>query len=253
MQHRPESNSSAQSAAENILGGGDNTAARSADDNFPGSLPNPATAVSAMAASSISRSTSSSAAIMAKRMDRKTLETDSVASSSQRAEEQEPGRGGTSKKLSMLSKLESFDSITSSSSSGSDFVADVSEGSNAGLGLAGASSPRLGGGSGIVGMKVKDLVKMTDPIEFHEALTLPFTGDASVDAYYSRIEEVMSRDLSSVSILFVLFCQFCFGRWPFLCPLAAVRQHNAISVCILAAECLSFCCWRNVFAHSFPH
>lgn len=57
-----------------------------------------------------------------------------------------------------------------------------------------------GGGPGVVEVKAKDLAKMTHPIAFHEGLTLPFTGDSSVEAYYERIEEIMSPYIEAVDV-----------------------------------------------------
>lgn len=42
------------------------------------------------------------------------------------------------------------------------------------------------------------MAAMKDPGTFHEALTLPFTGDRSVESYFERLEGIMSRDLSQV-------------------------------------------------------
>lgn len=72
-----------------------------------------------------------------------------------------------------------------------------------------------GGGPGVVEVKAKDLAKMTHPIAFHEGLTLPFTGDSSVEAYYERIEEIMSPYIEAVCVwcvddfVFFVFSDMC--------------------------------------------
>lgn len=47
----------------------------------------------------------------------------------------------------------------------------------------------------------KEMAAMKDPSAFHEALTLPFTGDASVEAYFQRIDGIMSKDVASVRLI----------------------------------------------------
>lgn len=59
------------------------------------------------------------------------------------------------------------------------------------------AGPGAGATSGLV--TAKEMAAMKDPSAFHEALTLPFTGDSSVDAYFQRIGRVMGQDVSSVS------------------------------------------------------
>ncbi|CAM9172043.1 unnamed protein product [Ectocarpus sp. 12 AP-2014] len=63
--------------------------------------------------------------------------------------------------------------------------------------LAGAG-PGAGVTSGLV--TAKEMAAMKDPSAFHEALTLPFTGDSSVDAYFQRIGRVMGQNVSSVTV-----------------------------------------------------
>ena len=52
----------------------------------------------------------------------------------------------------------------------------------------------------------KEMAAIKDPGAFHEALTLPYTGDPSVEAYFQRIGDIMNQDLSSVR------CAL-FNRW----------------------------------------
>lgn len=59
------------------------------------------------------------------------------------------------------------------------------------------AGPEAGATSGLV--TAKEMAAMKDPSTFHEALTLPFTGDSSVDAYFQRIGQIMGQDVSSVS------------------------------------------------------
>lgn len=50
-------------------------------------------------------------------------------------------------------------------------------------------------------VSAKEMAAMKDPGAFHEALTLPFTGDASVEAYFQRIDGIMRKDVASVRFL----------------------------------------------------
>lgn len=69
-------------------------------------------------------------------------------------------------------------------------------------------------------VSAKEMAAMKDPAAFHEALTLPFTGDSSVEAYFARIESVVSRDVSQVSrfapfVTCHLHCHYRFGNSSF--------------------------------------
>ena len=62
-----------------------------------------------------------------------------------------------------------------------------------------------------------EMSKMKDASAFHEAFTLPFTGDATVEAFFERIERIMGSGVSSVRGVeygdFFLCCfvlAFCF-------------------------------------------
>ncbi|CAM9900030.1 unnamed protein product, partial [Laminaria digitata] len=85
-------------------------------------------------------------------------------------------------------------------------------GSRFGLGL-GSTGPKVGAGKGaeVAGEKgfqqaspafvtPGQMSKIRDASAFHRAFTLPFTGDATVEAFFERIERIMGSGVSSVKV-----------------------------------------------------
>ncbi|CAN0182399.1 unnamed protein product [Ectocarpus sp. 6 AP-2014] len=75
---------------------------------------------------------------------------------------------------------------------------DSGRGKEREVGMPAGAGPGAGATSGLV--TAKEMAAMKDPSAFHEALTLPFTGDSSVDAYFQRIGRIMGQGVSSVTV-----------------------------------------------------
>lgn len=108
--------------------------------------------------------------------------------------------------LACTSSCSGSSSGRSGSSAGCSSSRSGRSGSSSGCSSAPGSPGRGGAGGGVVGVKAKDLAKMTHPIAFHEALTLPFTGDSSVEAYYERIDNIMSPHTEAVCVVYLCVC-----------------------------------------------
>ncbi|CAN0068299.1 unnamed protein product [Ectocarpus fasciculatus] len=111
--------------------------------------------------------------------------------------------------------------------------------------VAGPAGPAgAGATAGLV--TAEEMAAMKDPSAFHEALTLPFTGDSSVEAYFQRIGRVMGQDVSSVTV--PTLCLL--AKDDPLCPphawvgaLEAAAKSDGIVVCVAITEHGGHCGW----------
>eukprot|EP00752_Nemacystus_decipiens_P014833 g13206.t1 len=171
-------------AEADVSGGGRssaNSSSNSSSSSSKGSSSDDALVGVGGSSLSLSSSSSRSTGLM---RTRKTLHS-SAAAAAAAAESAEPA-GATAMPMLLPVATAAVTAPSSSSSLPSTTAAAAAAAATA------ASPPKL--------VTAKEMAAMKDPTAFHEALTLPFTGDASVDAYFQRIDGIMSKDVASVTV-----------------------------------------------------